>query len=461
MTAKNCCNLNLITEYHIAACIASFNFGMLFTWPSPAIPVLLSKEGEFRFTLEQCSYLPVISAATSMVATPMFGWMCDKIGRKLTILTMLITQSAAFLFAAYAKTIYMFYLSRVFSGLSDACVFVAIPTYVGEVSTPKVRGAWGNALSLYCYVGQAVISAIAGYNTIRTGALISLIFPLIFAVTFSFMPESPYYLMMRKKRDEAYKALQKLRRLKDVDLEMKQIEADVNRQMSETGTWKDLFTIKSNRKALCAGLFLRTAQQFCGITVWCVYTEYIFKEAGGNISATDSAIIFLSACAVGNIFTSMLLNKIGIIRAVKYSTSLSAIVLAVVGMFFYISLKHPELDVCRFKWIPLAGMLLYIPLFAVGLGIAPTYILSELFSASIKGKGLCALTISYGFLQCATTKLFQLLQVHFGIHTPFAVFAAFSFGSTFLVDRFVPETRGKTLEEIQQYLKRNKKAESS
>lgn len=433
---------------------------MLFTWPSPAIPVLISQEGEFKFTLEQCSYLPVISAATSMVATPIFGWMCDKIGRKLTILTMLITQSAAFLSAAFAKSIYVFYLSRVFSGLSDACVFVAIPTYVGEVSTPKVRGAWGNTLSLNSYVGQAAISVIAGYNTIRTGALISLIFPLIFAITFSFMPESPYYLMMKQKRDEAYKALQKLRRLKDVDLEMKQLEADVNRQMSETGTWKDLFTIDSNRKALWAGLFLRTAQQFSGITVWGVYTEYIFKEAGGNISATDSAIIFLSACSVGNFFASMLLTKIGTVRAVKYSASLSSIVLAVVGIFFYISLKHPDIDVSNFKWIPLAGMLLYVPLFAIGLGIVPTFILSELFSASIKGKGLCALTIFYGFLQCATTKLFQLLEVHCGMHTPFAVFAAFSFGSTFLVDRFVPETRGKTLEEIQQYLKGNKKEPS-
>lgn len=434
---------------------------MLFTWPSPAIPVLIAKDGDFQFTLEQCSYLPVISAATSMVATPIFGSLCDKIGRKLTILSMAITQSAAFLLAAFAKSIYVFYLSRVFSGLSDACVLVAVPTYVGEVSTPKVRGMWGNNVALFSYLGQAVISIIAGYNTIRTGALVSLIFPVLFAISFSFMPESPYFLMMKGKKEKAYGVLQRLLRLKNVDNEIKQLEADVKRQMSETGTLKDLFTIKSNRKALYAGLFLRGIQQFSGITVWGVYTEYIFKQAGGSISATDSSIIFLSACAIGSFIAGLLFNKIGAKRAVKYSAFLSSLVLALVGIFFFISQECPHIDLSKFKWVPLVGMLLYVPLFAIGLGIAPTFMLSELFSASIKSKGLCALMIGYGLLQSVTTKLFQLLEVNFGMYTPFAFFAIICFGSTFLVDRFVPETRGKTLEEIQQELKGNKKINQS
>lgn len=441
----------------ISASIAANNFGMLFTWPSPAIPVLISEDGDFRFTLEQCSYLPVISAATSMLATPIFGKLLDTIGRKLTILTMVVSQSAAFLLAAFAQSIYVFYLSRFFSGLSDACVYVGVPTYVGEVSTPKVRGQWGNAVCLFSYVGQVIISVIAEYNSIRTGALISLFFPLLFAVTFSFMPESPYYLLMKGQKEAAYRVLQKLLRLKDVDVEIKQFEADVNRQMSETGTWKDLFAINSNRRALYAGSFLRTAQQFSGITVWGVYTEYIFKQAGGNMSASGSAIIFLSACAVGSFFATLFFSRIGARRAVKFSSFSSALVLAVVGIFFYISLECPQIDVSSFKWLPLVGMLLYVALFSIGLGIAPTFMLSELFSASIKGKGLCALNVFYGFLQCATTKLFQLLEVNFGMYTPFALFAVISFGSAFLVDRFVPDTSGKSLEEIQQDLKGNKK----
>lgn len=433
---------------------------MLFTWPSPATPQLMSEEGEFRFTLEQCSYLPVISAAASMIAAPIFGGLSDSIGRKFTILTMAVTQSAAFLLAAFAKSIYAFYASRLFSGLSDACILVALPTYVGEVCTPKVRDAWGNSIALASYTGQVVVSAIAGYTSIRDGALISLFFPLLFAVTFSLMPESPYYLVMKGRKEQAYKTLQKLMRLKNVDTEMKQLEADVSRQMSEKGSWKELFTIKSNRKALFAGGFLRAAQQLSGISVWGIYTEYIFKQADGNISATDSAILFLSACAVFNFISGFLLNKIGKKRAIKYSASLSALVLAVVAVFFYISLECPHIDVSSFKWVPLVGMLVYVPLFAIGLGIAPTFMLSELFSASIKGKGLCALVIFYGFMQCTITKLFQVLEVNFGMYTPFAFFAICSFGSTFLVDYFVPETKGKTLEEIQQELKGSKKANS-
>lgn len=437
----------------LLASISSLTFGMLFTWPSPAIPILTSPENEFRFSLEQCSYLSVISAVTSMVATPVFGILTDRIGRKYTILTMAAVQSISFLLIAFAKNIYVFYLSRIFSGLSDACVFVALPTYVGEITTPKVRSDWGNTFGFCSYLGQVVISVITGYNALRTGALISLVFPIAFAICFSLMPESPYYLIMKGRPDEARNSLKRLLRLKNVDHEMKQLEADVQRQMSEAGTWKDLFTITSNRRALYAGLFLRTAQQFAGLSVFGIYTEYIFKEAGGDLSATDSAIIFFSACTIGNFFASFVMDRMGKRRSVKYSAVLTAIVLAGVGVFFYISLECPNVDVSNFKWVPLVGMLLYVPVFAMGLGIAPIFILSELFSASIKGKGLCALTIFYGFLQCATTKIFQLLQVHCGMYTPFGVFALCTFLTTFLVDHFVPETRGKTLEEIQQELK--------
>lgn len=406
--------------------------------------------------------MPIYATNTKKnIYLPIFGKMCDKIGRKYTVLTMAFSQSSAFLLAAFAKNIYVFYLSRVFSGLSDACVYVAIPTIIGEISTPKVRADWGNTYCLAGYFGQVLVSAIAGYNDIRTGALLCLTFPLLFAVTFAFVPESPYYLVMKGKQTEARKALQKFLRLKNVDAEMKQLEADVQRQMSETGTWKELFTIRSNRRAVYAAVFLRSAQQFSGLTVWGVYTEYIFKQAGGNMSPTISAIAFFSACTLGSLFAGILFYRIGEKRAVKYSASLSAVVLVIVGIYFYISIECPYIDVSSFRWVPLAGMLLYVPVFSIGLGIAPMVMLSELFSASIKSKALCTLTIYFGFLQCAITKLFQVLEVNFGMYTPFGLFALACFGSTFLVDYFVPETRGKTLEQIQQELKGCKKTTKS
>lgn len=434
---------------------------MLFTWPSPALPRLTNPEGEFRFTLEQCSYLPVISAATSMITTPIFGSLCDRIGRKFTILLMAAIQSIAFMLAANAKSIYLFYLFRVFSGLSDACVFVAIPTYIGEVSTPKVRDAWGNACCFGFYLGQFIISIIGGYCTIKISALISLCFPIVSALTFYLMPESPYYLIVKSRNDDAYKALQWFLRVKNVDTEIKQLQTDVHRQISETGTWKDLFAIKSNRKALYAGLFLRIAQQFSGLTVMEVYTEYIFKQVGSNLSATNSAIIFLGSSTIAAFVAGIFFKRIGARRAVKLSAASSGLVLVAMGAFLYVMLECPQIDTTRFKWVPLVGMLVYTIVFCLGLGIAATFVLSELFSASIKGKGLCSVTISNALSQCITTKLFQVLEVNFAIYTPFTLFATVSLVSTFLVDYFVPETTGKTLEEIQQDFKREEKAKSA
>lgn len=367
-----------------------------------------------------------------------------------------IPQAVSLLLTAFAGNIYVFYVARAIAGLADAALFSAMPSYIGEIATPKVRGTWGNCMTLSIYLGQAIINVIGGYASVRTTALVSLAFPVLFLCTFAFAPESPYYYMMRGRREDARKSLTTLRRTPNVEAELTQLEADVERQMSESGTWKDLFTSRSNRKALMAGIFLRWSQQLSGIACFAVYTQYIFKQAGGAMNATESAITFQSSLAVGNLVASLFLDKIGRRLAMMYSLLCSSIVTAGLTAFFYISHVHPEVDISNFQWVPLAGMMMYVVVYSFGIGIVPTLMLGELFSTSIKGKGLCALTISFSVAVSVVTKVFQVMEVNFGLYAPFALFSACSLVNTFFTYCFVPETKGKTLEEIQQNLKGTK-----
>lgn len=380
----------------------------------------------------------------------------DTIGRKYTVLCMAGPYIASFILIAIADNIYIFYVSRAITGIADGGLFSAFPAYIGEVTTPKIRGTWGNCLALYLYFGEATINVIGGYTSIKTCAWICLIFPALFLITYSFMPETPYYLVMKGRKDEACNVLKKLRGINNVEAEMQQLESDVKRQMSEMGTWRDLFAVKSNRRALIAGVFLRWSQQLSGISCFAVYTQYIFRQAGGNLTATESAVIFQSALAIATFLCSTFSDKIGRRSSMAASLVTSSVVIAALTVFLYISTEHPDVNLSHYRWVPLVGMMLYVVTYSVGLGIVPTLMLGELFSASIKGKGLAVLTIVLSVAVSVTTKVFQVMEVNFGMYTPFAMFAVCCFVNTFFTYYFVPETKGKTLEEIQQELKGNK-----
>lgn len=366
---------------------------------------------------------------------------------------MAIPYSIAWIIIALSDNIYLFYLSRLISGCGEACIFSTLPSYIGEITTPKVRGFWGNALICYVLGGQLYVNAVGGYLDIKTTAWLSLVWPVVFIATFWFAPESPYYFMMKGRRDEARVSLQKLRVLDDVEKELNAIEVAVQRQMSESCSWKELWTIRSNRKGLIAGLFLRASQQLSGMACMTTYTQYIFAQSGQNMAAADSTLIFCSLMLVGTVSLSTLLNRFG--RRLPFIISMIGCSFTLIGLatYFYLDFNVPSVDTTNLKWIPLAGMLLYLVWFSLGIVTVPTLMLSELFSASAKSKALTILIIAFGVFVSLTTKVFNLLETAFGLFAPFAFFGICCCCNVFIALKLVPETKGKTLEEIQQMLK--------
>lgn len=367
---------------------------------------------------------------------------------------MAIPYSISWVLIALSENIYLFYLARLIGGCGEACIFSTLPSYIGEISTPKVRGLWGNALIIFVLAGQLYVNGVGGYLDIKTTAWISLMWPVIFIATFLFAPESPYYFMMKGRQSEARESLQKLRGIDDVERELNDIEAAVRRQMSEACSWKELWIIKSNRKALIAGLFLRASQQLSGMACMATYTQYIFAQSGQSIPAADSTLIFSSLMLIGTISLSTLLNRIG--RRLPFVISLVGcfLTLACLSVYFYLDLNDTSVDMTNLKWIPLVGMLLYLVWFSLGLVTIPTLMLSELFSASAKSKALTILIIAFGVFVSLTTKVFNLLESAFGLFAPFAFFSICCLCNVFIAFKIVPETKGKTLEEIQQMLKK-------
>ncbi|KAJ8962516.1 hypothetical protein NQ318_000907 [Aromia moschata] len=395
-----------------------------------------------------------------MVISPfLLSRLNDIIGRKPTMLVSALPYIAAFILAAVAKNIWVFYASRLFTGIGDGLVFSTVPMYIGEISTPKVRGAWGNALTFAIYLGQLLITIIGSYCSVEVTSYICICVPIAFLLLSFFIPESPYYHIMKGNFDAAKDTLRKLTGVEDVEEAFLQLKSDVHRQMSETGTWKDLFFVDSNRKALFAGVFLRTSQQLSGIGTFAVYTQYIFAKSGGDLSPEVSSIIFFGVICIFNLVGAYTLDIFGRRKSYIVSISFGGVVLFVEAFYFFAEQHDIGINITSFNWIPITGMLLYVVFYSIGVGIVPTLMLGELFSASIKSKGLGLLAVCFGLLVCIITKLFHVMTTNFGLYSPFLLFSLSSLTSTVLALYLIPETKGKTLEEIQQSLKDTKKIE--
>lgn len=389
-----------------------------------------------------------------IVATPIFCKLIDTIGRKRTVLTSGFLHIISWLFVAFSKNIYLFYVSRIFSGIADATVFASLPTYIAEVTTPSVRGLYGNALVVAIFGGQFLVNCVGYYSSIPMTAFILMAFPLLFLVTFVFMPESPYYLIMIGEEKSAENSLRRLRGRDDVQDELRQLDCDVKRQLSESGKFKDLWLIPSNRKSLIIANLARAFQQLGGISALVTYSQYIFIQAGGDISSGHAAMIFSGLLAFVNIFANLLTEKLGRRKSMISSCFGCGVILLALSIYFYLQM-YTKVNVLNVGWFPVVGIVVYVLVFSLGLGVVPTVMLGEIFSASVRKYSTMVSNVVFGIFMCSVTKLFQFLMSSYGLCVPFLFFSLSCFVGSVSSYFIIPETKGKSLEEIQQSLKSN------
>ncbi|KAB0798473.1 hypothetical protein PPYR_09466 [Photinus pyralis] len=238
----------------------------------------------------------------------------------------------------------------------------------------------------------------------------------------------------------------------DVDREFMTLTADVERQISESGSFKDLFCIGTNRRALLVLVGLRTCQQLSGISAFIIYAQYIFQLAGAKfVSAQVSSIIFYFALFLLSTISSFVISKYSRKTMLTISSLGCTLSLLMNAIYFYV-MEETEIDVSKLGWVPLFGMTSYIASLTAGLSLLPTLMTGELFSVGIKNQAMFVSSACLALTVIALPKILQLLFSNFSLHVTFLFFTFWCSVSAVFSYYCVPETKGKTLEEIQQSL---------
>lgn len=337
-------------------------------------------------------------------------------------------------------------------GLSGDVAFVAAPMYIAEIADKKIRGFLAGVIYVMMLVGILVVYAVAPFAPFYACSIIGSGFVIIQLVSFPFMPDSPYYLLQKNKAEKAKTHLERLRTGKNVDKELEEIAAAVKRQRSERGRPQDLVLSKSNRKALIIMSVLNAAQHFSSISVMLMNLHSILKEANSEyISFEIAGIMFSAFMLIAATIADFIVDKFGRKGLLISSSLLSGISLLVLAGYF--SLKKTGYDVGGISWIPIAAVMMYAAVFKFGLGIIPIVMTAELFPAKVKAMGMTLADFSYLFFGLLSVEMYQRLANAYYLDLPFYIFASSTLLTAVFSWLYIPETKGKTLEEIQYILK--------
>ncbi|KAL1490755.1 hypothetical protein ABEB36_013400 [Hypothenemus hampei] len=426
---------------------------MQYAWTAPVIPKLIAKDSPVSSTINQAEWLETILMLGGCCGIPLNLFLVDKIGRKGTLICSSVTTLLAWLAIAVAPTIEYMYVARFFAGIAGDTGFVAAPMYIAEIADHKIRGFLSSIIYLMMLSGILLVYCVAPFVPVWVLCFLGICFNGITLLTLPFIPESPYYLLYQDRLEDAKQSLLKLRNdEKCIESELSDIGIAVKRQKSERGKPQDIILVKSNRKALIIMIWLNASQHMSSISVMLMNLHTILDDAGAKyVASSTAAIIFSALMLVAALLASAVIDNFGRRLLLITSGIFTGISLLIIAIYF--QMKYLGSDVISFSWLIPISVWFYAAAFKFGIGLVPIVLTAELFPAKMKAMGMTLSDAFYVGFSVISLQLYQQLKSDYGVHIPFYIFAFCSFSTVLFTLIYIPETKGKTLEEIQFLLK--------
>ncbi|XP_073149153.1 sugar transporter ERD6-like 7 isoform X2 [Henckelia pumila] len=403
----------------VSAC-GSYACGSCVGYSSPTQSAIRE---DVHLSLAEYSMFGSILTFGAMFGAITSGKMADYIGRKRTMLLSSGFCTAGWLFIYFAQEAILLDIGRLATGYGMGVFSYMVPVFIAEVAPKDLRGM----LTTLCWVmlctGVSVSFILGTILTWRTLALTGIIPCAIVLFGLFTIPESPRWLAKRGNQKEFEASLRKLRgKNADIFEEAAEIQ-DYIETLEKLPKAKllDLFQ-KRCQRPVTIGVGLMVCQQFGGINGISFYTSSIFESAGfpANVGTIIYAILPISGAGlvIGCLLT---------------------------GISFF--LKEHGLALGAAPALAVTGILVYVGAFSMGMGVIPWMMMSEIFPIDIKGVAgsLVTLVNWFGAWVCTLTFNFLMSWSSYGT---FILYAAINALAIVFVIKLVPETKGRTLEQI-------------
>lgn len=443
---KPALNLGYILLISLVAAFGGFLFGYDTAVVSGAIGFLTK---QFNLSAELTGWAASSLLVGCMAGALIGGPMGDRFGRKPSLIFCAVLFALSSLASALPNALGPFAWARFAGGVAIGAASMLSPLYIAEIAPEKIRGTLVALYQLAIVAGILVVFFVnlqiqrmgdESWNT-QVGwrwMFASLALPsVVFGICMAVVPESPRWLMKMGRRSEARQVLERVGGAENAEREIVQIDAALR---EEQGHWRELFTT-GYRRALFIGILLAVFGQFSGINSIMYYAPEIFKAAGSGTDSAFSQTVIVGAVNVVFTFVAIwLVDRAGRRPLLIAGTLVQVVALVAVGVMFQIGQSGMGVLLC---------ILLFVAAFAVAMGPIPWIVNSEIFPTKLRGRAMSVAIFCLWLADWIVTQTFPMLRESIGPAKTFWVYAFCSLLSTVFVLLMVPETKGRTLEEIE------------
>ncbi|XP_071627976.1 facilitated trehalose transporter Tret1-like [Temnothorax longispinosus] len=427
----------------LVATLAAFSIGTYLSWTSSALPLyntndtlpVSDQEGSWISSLVPLGAIPTAIPA---------GILADRFGRKRTIWATTVPLFLCWYIIGFARSKIWIFLARFIAGAACGAASVVVPMFASEIAEQSIRGLLGTIFQLQITAGILFAYATAFTDNLHVIAILCSVAPALLLISFLFVPESPAWLVMRGRKNEANDVLKHYRGVRyDTETELARFELQASEMRQAR---PNILHLRNYQKATCITLGLMFFQQLSGVNTLIFYAKIIFDHAGSTLSSSTSSVIVGIVQVIATYFSTILIERTGRKLLLFISASVMAVCMFTLSGYFRFQSSH---DLSSFSWIPLLSFAVFIVIFSIGFGPIPWLMVGELFTSNVKSVASAATAICNWTLAFLVTKCFQDMVDLMGISSSFATFGVISLIGTIFVSVMVPETKGKSVEEIQ------------
>lgn len=398
--------------------------------------------------------MPVGATLACLVA----GFLQDKLGRRVTLCLCCIAYIGAACVSYFADGFGMLAIGRVLTGLCIGVFSSTVPMFIAELAPPHLRGTLVTVNQvcictgiLLGYAACKIFHPQWRYMMISGVPVAGLLFLSFVFIT----PFSPRWLMSKGREEEARGVLRRIRLGGEevVDAEI----AGIKKSISTATSGNPYAKLREAHVlwAVAIGLAAATMQQWCGVNAVNGYAQQIFRAAGFSAAAAANEAIYIGAAKLGFVIVALMLMDVAGRKLLLLIGSLGMAACLISLAVLLTSITDPNNVPPPVGYGAAASLILYMAFFEISLGPVLWLLLSELYPLQVKGMAMGFGSFMTWAWTYAVVQIYPFMNAGMGTGGTFSFFAAMCLASFVWIWLYLPETKGRTLEEIEDDLRQS------
>ncbi|KAK4325810.1 hypothetical protein Pmani_003590 [Petrolisthes manimaculis] len=397
----------------------------------------------FTLTEEEASWLGSLLLLGACLGA-MVSWWVIGLGRRRAVLASALPRVAGWIMIAAASDVYMMYAGRFLTGVSLGVVTTAAPVYISEIAHSSIRGALSCIVQLGVNLGIFIAALLGAVLDWRGLAIFGSFSVVVYFIATFFIPDSPVWLVACGREDPAREALRKLRGPHYcVEYELQQIISTKASQYNAYN-WRDVFTLRSCVVPLGVVALVTAVNRCSGYNAIITFCSTFLHQAIPSYS---------QQWAAAGVTAMQVVSTAGAVATVDQLGRRKLLMLSILIM----GLSLVTISICEVassngaggSWVGILAAIVYVSSYSLGVGPVTWVLVGEMFPQAARDKASAVIAVLNWFLAFVITKTYFGLENSTGIAGTCAVYATMCAVGLVLVYFLVPETKGRSLGEIE------------